>query len=110
MGPALENEALAAAIMNFFRTEFGIDEVIEVCPDGGFQIETGAGASFTFEICRATKAAVARAYLEHIRHVWRCALNKRRCIWFHRATHQEREKLRSQLDRLDAWTRQNLPA
>lgn len=108
MGRTPENEALAAAIINFIRTEFAIDAVIDGCPDGGYLIETDAGASFTFEICGATKAAVARAYFEHIRQVWRHALEERTFIYFYRANRKERERLKRQLAKMNAWARQHL--
>ena len=110
MNRASENETLAAAITDLFRNEFGIEVVIETCPTGGYQIETDAGASFTFEICAPTKAAVACAYLEHIRSVWRYALNAGNGFWRCLSTRQERQRLQDRLNRLETWARQNLPA
>ena len=114
MDPTQENEAQAAAIVEFFRAEFATKIVIDSCPSGGYQIETDAGASFTVEICGATKAAVARAYFEHIRSVNRFVAENRRSgsrldggRVFSRA---ERGRARLTLAKLDVWARQHLPA
>ena len=121
MDQTRENEALAEAIVKLFRTEFGEEVVIEPVQPGewreqekGFQIETDAGASFTFEIFGTTKAAAACAYFEHIRSVNRFVvehwLSNNLLDGGHFFRPREKREARRRLAILDAWARQHLPA
>ncbi len=108
-----KTDALADDIIAFFKTAFDQDVKIGPAEQGdGFEIETDAGASFTFEIVGATRSEVALKYFEHIRSVHRFVVENRRSgSWldggrvFSRA---EKEQARLCLAKLDAWAVQHL--
>ncbi|HTM68508.1 MAG TPA: hypothetical protein VL426_04360 [Candidatus Binatia bacterium] len=109
---AAENDALADAIVAFFKTAFGEDVKIEAA-ESGFEISTDAGASFAFEIAGATRAEAARNYFEHIRSVYRFVVdNKRSGSWLdggRKYRREEKERAQACLAKLDAWAVEHLP-
>lgn len=101
-----ENDAMADAIVAFFKAEFSEDVVIERT-DEGHEIATDAGASFTFEIRGATRAEAARNYFEHIRSVHRFVIdNKRSGPWIdggRKYRPEDKQRARARIAKLDAF-------
>lgn len=104
-------------IMNFLRDVVGEKTKIEPTEDGsGFQICTDMGASFTFEITRATENEVARAYFDHCCQV--CEYGSKQFIrggggflvllFFGLVSRKERRAAARQLEILQAWRANNL--
>lgn len=118
-----EDDALADAIIAFFKKEYGRDLVISPIKDvpywGPFQedekflTETDAGCTFEIPISGPTRAAVAKRYFEHIRSVekfvaehWRSGSWLDGGRWF---KEEERDGARNRLALLDEWAAKHLP-
>ena len=114
MAKDIGDDTLADDIVAFFKAEFGEEVRIGSAQQGeGFEIETDAGASFTFEITGATRSEVAVKYFEHIRSVNRYVVEHRMSgslldggHWYRR---EEKKRARRRLAILDAWAAEHLP-
>lgn len=114
MAKDIGDDTLADGIIAFFKAEFGQEVRIGPAQQGeGFEIETDAGASFTFEISGATRSEVALKYFEHIRFVNRYVVEHRMSDslldggrWYSR---EEKAQARQRLAVLDAWAAEHLP-